>query len=430
MNIAENKQGALRLKGLSYLILFFFCYESCSPALRVFLIGGNAMNGLLQTIVTIMPDILFAAVVVCAAIKYFKGEKITLLFFDKLVLFYIFFNLVYGTILSNLFIAAQGFRITYMPVIFYFIGRLYNKQKPELASATTHSIFSWFIIFGMLGLVFHFLFTGVEASLIQSTNHLQTAYFIPRMGGFFLTPVLFGTAMTITCIYFYYRLFTNKSSLNYLFIALTWACIFLSVSRGPIMAFFLGFILLSLIFKEWKKTLAVIIIIAVTSATLSLILTGSLNILTWLFSSTADTLSMGQGITRVELWRRSWHDFVQRPYGYGLGHAGATAVRYLKGTDTPAAVYTTDGWFLKIACETGIAGLLSYLALALYYLVLVKKNLSTHRYSLFSFVTVLFIMVNAQAVVANIYDFYPTISLFWLLMGYSINIIEQKQVNE
>jgi len=139
---------------------------------------------------------------------------------------------------------------------------------------------------------------------------------------------------------------------------------------------------------------------------------------------------MGQGITRVELWRRSIHDFFQRPYGYGLGHAGATAVRFLKGTSTPAAVYATDGWFLKLACETGIPGLLSYLALAFYYLVLVAKNLSKHKYSLYSFVVVLFIMINAQGIVANIYDFYPTISIVWLLLGYSINIVEQKQANE
>ena len=192
------------------------------------------------------------------------------------------------------------------------------------------------------------------------------------------------------------------------------------------MAFIIGFILLTLLFKVWKKTLITLVIIFVVSAIWSYILTGSFNIIGWLFSSTVDTIGLGEGITRVELWRRSWHSFLQRPYGFGLGHAGAMAHRFFKDTTVPAAVYTTDGWFLKLACETGIPGLLSYFTLCFYYLALAKRNLTKHMNTLLPFVFILFLMINAICVVSNTFDFYPVIGLVWLLLGFSINIIEQQ----
>ncbi len=421
----ESKQSVASLQRLSYLLVIFFCYVSVSPAIRVFLVGANAMSNLYEAAITVVPDLLFAIIFVLSLLFYVKNEKFKLTLFDRIVLFYFFFNLVYGTIISGTpSVAMRGFRLTYFPVIFYFIGRLYFREKTGMSSKTTNFLFLGLLTQGVLAIVFYFM--GFETYFLKITHNVQLSYFIPRMGGFILTPVCFGTLMSLTGGYFFYRLLSGKSAWNYLFIALCWTCVFLSVSRGPIMAFFIGFILLTIIFKAWKKALIALVIIFAASAIWSYILTGSFNIIGWLFSSTVDTIGLGEGITRVELWRRSWHSFLQRPYGFGLGHAGAMANRFFKGTTVPAAVYTTDGWFLKLACETGIPGLLSYFTLCFYYLALAKRNLAKQMNTLVPFVFVLFLMVNAICVVSNTFDFYPVIGLVWLLMGYSINIIEQQ----
>ncbi len=391
--------------------------------------GGNATSNFYEAAITIMPDLLFASVVCVGLVIFFTWGKFTFILFDKLVLFYILFNLLYGTLLSkNLFIAAQGFRITYLPVIFYFIGRLFSRGKPEIYYKSTRHVFTWFVFYAIAALLFHFLFPGIEASLITASNHGPYVYFIPRMVGFFLTPVLFGTVMAMACLYFYFRLAGDNTMWNYLSLIILWACIFLSISRGPILAALLGFALITILFRQWIKGLILLVIILLVSSLLSYLLVGSFQPLAWLFSSTADTLSLENGVSRVELWRRSAHDFFQRPYGYGLGHAGATAIRFLKGTSVPAAVYTSDGWFLKLACETGIPGFLSYFALCFYYLYYAWQNISKQMDTLFPFIVALFIMINAQCIVANVFDFYPVISLIWLLMGYSINLCEQKNI--
>lgn len=427
--VIEEKTNPHLVKILSYLLIGFIFIATIISALRVFLIGANPISSLSDATITLLPDMVFAAIIITGVFYYFNGGKFNLILTDKLVLFFLLFNLVYGTIIATKIpIAARGFRLTYFPVMFYFIGRLFQNSKTEEQSKTTNIIFLWLAFQGLLSIAFHFLFTDFEASLIKASNHAQTAYFIPRMGGFVLTPVYFGTIMAITCIYFYYKLLSDTFKWYYIGILISWLCVFLTVSRGPILGFIIGFITLSVLFKKWKETFTALIIIALASASLSFILTGSFNILTWLFSSTADTLGMQKGVTRVMLWKLTWHDFLQRPYGYGLGHAGAMAVRFIKGTDIPGAVYSTDGWFLKIACETGIPGLISYLVLAAYFTIYLFRNAIRLKNTLLGFTLALFILINAQCVVANVLDFYPLISIFWLILGYSANIAKQQAI--
>jgi len=418
------KSRIFNITNIKNFFLIFFVYACIAPAVRLMLVGSGEMKNFYEIIITTLPDILLLIIVLLAFIVWLNGSRFGIIFFDKLILSFILFNGIYGFILSrNMFISAQGFRVTYLPVVFYFIGRILSLNDFE---SLCRKIFNWLLIFGIIGLILHFGFHDCESYLVQISGNVQTAYFIPRMGSLVLMPVLFSTLMSITCIYFYFRLLKENNKWFYLIIAVLWSCIFLSVSRGPIIAFLIAFIILSILSKSWIKALMVFGIIIFISSFWSFILVGSLTPVAWLFSSAADTLAFGEGITRVELWRRSIHDFIQRPWGYGLGHAGVTAIRFLKGTNTPAAIYTSDGWFLKIACETGILGLLSYLTVCVTFFIKGWKIISGNRLSIFTFIFLIFIMINAQCIVGNTLDFYPYISLYWLLIGFAANSFQKQ----
>lgn len=416
------KSKIFNIQNVGNFYLFFFIYICIAPSVRLLLFGNGEMENLNEALVTVLPDILLLVFFLFSFNYWRKSIKFNLQFFDKLVLCFILFNTIYGFILSrNLFISAQGFRVTYLAVIFYFIGRLFSVNDFE---SLCKKIFTWLLIFGIIGLILHFGFRNFEKYLVSLSGNKESAYFIPRIGSFVIMPVLFATLMTMACLYFYFRLLKENKKLFYLFVAILWSCIFLSVSRGPIIAFLIGYIFLTIVFRQWIKSLIVFGIIILVSSFWSYILVGSFTPIGWLFSSAADTLAFGEGITRVELWKRSIHDFVQRPWGFGLGHAGVTAIRFLKGTTTPAAVYTSDGWYLMLACETGILGLISYLILCITFIVKGWKIISEKKLSLF--VISIFLLINAQCIVGNTLDFYPYMSLYWLLIGFAANTFQKQ----
>ena len=414
-------------ENLGVLLLVFIIYSCFAPAVRILTVGGNEMKNFYEFVITALPDLLLLIVSSFGFIVWLKGNKFQIIALDKTILFFVLFNTLYGLFLArNIFIFAQGFRVTYLPVIFYFIGRIFLSNK-NLSKEISKNIFSWFILFGIIGLILHFAFRNFEIHLIELSLNHESVYFIPRIGSMVLMPVLFATLMAITSLYFYFRLLTENKNWFYWIIAILWSCIFLSVSRGPIFAFIIGFLFLSFLFRQWGKSLIVLGIIIFVSSLWSYILTDSLTATnSWIFSSTVDTLEFGEGITRVELWKLSIHDFIQRPWGYGLGHAGVTAIRFLKGTGIPAAVYTSDGWFLKLACETGIPGLISYLLLAGIFFFKGWNYISQNKFSFFTFVFAIFIMINAQCIVSNTLDFYPYTSLYWLLIGFSVNYLQKQ----
>ncbi|HTL80893.1 MAG TPA: hypothetical protein VL651_04275, partial [Bacteroidia bacterium] len=129
--------------------------------------------------------------------------------------------------------------------------------------------------------------------------------------------------------------------------------------------------------------------------------------------------------TRVDRWQETWNDFKARPYGYGLGKAGAVAFRYLVNSDVPSAPYSTDGWILKLACETGIYGVITFLFFCCVYFFRFVRQLMKRRKGTHIVIFALFLAVNAQALISNVYDFYPYIGIFWMLMGLTESELEE-----
>jgi hypothetical protein len=417
------------LKNLAYLLFGFYVFINFFPTIRLVLIGGQASRNLYEYAVTVLPDIFILVIALFSAWVYYKEARFKFVLFDWLILLVVCFNTIYGFILSgDIFISAEGFRVTYLVVFFYFIGRMYTtEQGLVILKKLLLNVFKFYVVFAVLGFILHFGLRGFEKYIIARSGHVESAYFMPRIGSFVLMPVLFGTLMAFACTYFYHRLLAEGGKWNYLFIAILWAAMFLSVSRGPIIAFLLAFIVLTILSRKWLPALYIFGIITAISFALSLVLVGSIAPVGWIFHSTVDTFGLAEHNTRANLWESSVQDFMAHPGGYGLGHSGVTAVRFLKNGIIPAAVFTTDGWYLKLACESGIYGLLLYFGIFGFYFYKAARFSFKTGLTFFSFMFAMFIMVNAQNVVENVLDYYPCISLYWLIMGATQHVFMQKQ---
>lgn len=406
--------------------IFFFCF----PFIRVNLFGGRPMHGPFESIVTVLPELLVGGLFVLSTIYVLtnRNSLFRWFWFDYLVGFFFVFNVVYGFVLSDWdYQSLLSFRMTYLPVLFYYVGRFFWEQKRGLIFQSLNTLFYSYIGLAIAGLILYFVFPDYQNRLILATGNLVGEYFIVRMVSLVLTPILFALLLVFSCFYFYDKIMKVNDWKNYLIFWLLWLCLALSVSRGATLAFFISFIFMSFVYKKPKMTLVTMGGMAVILIAVSFYATGSFEFIKWICYSAADTMNMEKDVTRVNRWLVTYNDFLAQPYGYGFGKTGAVAFRYyLNHPEVKAAVYSTDGWYLKTACETGMAGLLSYLILAASYFFMMVKKVFSSADTLLLVPFGIFMMVNIQSVVSNTLDFYPYTLLYWLLIGFSINALRSK----
>jgi hypothetical protein len=417
---------------LKDLILFLTVFTWLFPSLRMLTIGSAEMKNFSEAIVTLLPDIILLCVLILGFVMQYRqsgkmGLPGGLKLFDKIFIAFFVSNVVLGIVLSmEPKLIAHGFRITYLPMLFYFIGRIYMGQE-AVFGRLLHGIFFWFGICAVVGLVIYFGFRDFNLYMVSLTGYVESEYFIPRMSSILWTPVLFGAMMAFGGAYAYYQMGTRGHWLSYALFTVFVTCLFLTVSRGPIIAFLGGFIILTLIIRKWKVMAAAVLLVTASISLIIIIIPESASTLKWIFTSTGDTITLADGVSRVNRWEVSFADFRERPWGYGLGKAGATAFRFLRDSDIPSAPYTTDGWLLKMACETGVYGLLSYLVMCGIYFFQAVKEILKQRFSFITLAIAFFLMVNAQLIVSNTLDFHPYITIYWLVIGYSVNFFPSKK---
>jgi len=430
------------VKHFDKVIIGFYIYTLVFPTMRLLLLGSEKFKDWTEFFITASPDIITVLIAVFAVILFWrcKKEERKISWIDWLFVAYYTLTIAWGTYLSqDVFLFASGMRTTYIPMLFYFVGRLLyivlSKDENGISEVKIErflsGIFFSFIMLAVVGIIIYFFFPGVQKAIIESSNHIETAYFIVRMTSIVWTPVVFGFIMAITCMYYYYRVLAKGSKLDYLFLSIAWFALTLSVCRGGMIAFLLSFGLITLIIKEWRKAIVCIVLLALISCCISLFMVGSLKMVLWVFSSSTDTMQLGSGITRVSLWQESVRKLAQKPGGYGLGKAGWTAFTYLKNS-SDAAPYTTDGWYLKTACETGVYGLIGYIIMTgIYFFTLLKYSWNKKV----TFVTValaMIVIVHFQNMVSNVLDFHPYISVYWLLLGLAqsaVILTKRKEIN-
>ena len=414
-------QSNKRADRLSLVIIPVYCLlMMLFPTVRVLIIGSGESTTSMQYLISAFPDLISVGVIAWFLGRHFFLNKLfSVNTFDWLFIGYIFINVCWGAIQGGDFkLAVYGFRQTYLPMFFYFIGRCFENRN-ELAEKILHRIFFTFVFLGAAGLTLYFLFPEFDKFMTMRVTGFIGEYVIRRMGSLFYTAVAFGAFMAAGVLYFFYRQCVMQSWINLLFMSVCWCGLVLSVSRGSLAIAAIGFIWISVWNRNWKLIFICAAILLIEMIVLIFLLTGSLNLFSWLFSSALDTISLGEHVTRVELWSRSWNSFTVSPLGYGLGKSGYVAHRFLLHSPVPSSPWSTDCWYLKLAGETGVTGLLSYLGLLVSFVILQLRKLSFNSRIDSTFI-LWFVLFGIQNIMSNVLDFYLLSSLYWFCFGLAI----------
>jgi hypothetical protein len=406
-------------------LLAFFIFQSLFLTIRVLAIGSAASQNIFEYFISSLSDLfalyVFLLIFLNDASKDFL-KRLNL--FDKMILVFMITNIILGTILAhNIVMSLYAIRMSYLPMIFYFVARFGMKNDPDQFEIITRKVFNWYIIVGMLGIILFFFMPDISKFMTLRSGGIDSEGYINRIGSIFWSPVIFATFISVAAIYFYYRILNKGGFLNYLIFALFWCCLFLSVTRGAIITFFLAWIFLSLMYRDYKAFLKSLASMALVIFFLWLVDPEVYKISMFIANSSVDTFLLTKGYSRVDLWIASFNEFLNNPMGYGLGKAGHVAVRFFGKVSSDAATFSTDGWYLKLANETGVWGLITYFTLAVTFIIQSVKFIRKKKQSFFNYLFIVFLMVGIQNIVSNVIDFYSFACFYWLLIGFSQNLI-------
>jgi O-antigen ligase len=411
------------------LMLGFVLFYSLFPTLRVVLIGTENAKNLWEYAVSALPDMLLFGLLgyfTFLAVRRKNGTRIYRL--DAVVLFLFLGNMILGSILSqDAKLILLGSRMTYFPMLMYACARLLQEGEfMHNAKQWLHRVMLWFTIWSLLSLVFYLAFPSLLATWETYIKANVGEYFIPRLNSIYYSPTVNGVFCAFSTTYYIIQYFDRAKSWFLAFASINFCALLLSMSRGGIIAYFLILVVVMLFFyQKWKAGLRVLVLhVALFFLTLRMVGL-SLDNFYWVFSSTKETLALNEKVSRVQLWKDTFHRLTNNPGGYGIGKSGWIAYRFLKGSKVESAYLATDGWYLKIANETGIFGLISFLFLFLFLLY----RLFFSRKNGFSLVVLCLVtMVFLVNIVSNVLDYFLFNALFWFLVGAYQNSMEEKPI--
>ncbi len=427
-----NRLARVKLESL---VILFFVFLTLFPTLRILTIGTETSTNFYELFISILPELFFSLIIVKVAVSIIKnGVPIRFNIIDYSVLSFFILNLVVGAILSNNFkLSLYAFRMTYLPIVFYFIIRIADIKKEEF-DKVLHTIFNWFTVIGIIGILLYFVFKDSMMYMLNlvDKDHIP-AYFIIRMSSILWTPVCFGTLMSLSTLYWLNECTKEKRWIVFTKFAIVLFCLIFSVSRGAILATVVGMGMLFVYYFNQNRVLfgSILVVIILVYLGASFYIADPFIFTKWFIHTSSETASMGTNMVRVKFWNSSYSLFLDRPYGYGLGRAGHIAARFFSPDSKEAAFYSTDGWFLKLLCENGIQGLVLYIFFSIsfiyYCLANLIKNVDVNDKDRVYFFFVFFISINFQNMVSNVLDFYMINYFFWMVIGFASSQIYHKK---
>jgi hypothetical protein len=410
-------------------IFLFFVFCTFFPTLRLLLIGSEGSDSVYELAISLLPELFLLLIIFYFTTSFIRNKNEKLESIDWLIIIYIFYNIVIGTILAaNLTVSIYAIRMTYLPMIFYFIFSL-SLFKFYSTEILIDKIFKFMVFIGFLGIVLYFIFPGVMFYFLNLVSDEIGEYFIVRMTSVFWTPVLFGFLMSCSILYFCYRSFKVNSKIDYFYLTILFCALFFSVSRGALIASVLGILLLAILAKNWISFLKIVLLKIVVFIVVSFYVSNPKDFAYWLFNSSKQTVSLTEGVTRVELWKQAFVTAKENPFGLGLGKAGHVAERFFNLQSKNVSVTSTDGWFLKLLNETGFIGLIFYFGISTYIFIEWLKYIRKNSFDLVFYLGVIFIIANMTNLVSNVLDFYLFSYLYWLLLGVLVYNIKTKKIH-
>ncbi|MFA7273241.1 MAG: O-antigen ligase family protein [Crocinitomicaceae bacterium] len=413
----------------NYLYLFFIVL-AFFPTVRILAFGPNSAQNTVQLVFSVLPEILFLVILLYWSLVRIKQKSITLHWLDRIVLLYLLYNLVVGIIFSgNLKLSTYSIRLTYLPMMIYFVASL-STFTFEKTVAILHKIFVFFVVFSVLGIVLYFVFPNIQHYFLNEVSHGKIAvYFVVRMTSLLWTPVVYSTVVMASLLYFSFKYLTEEKMKYLLFSGLLYFSLFMTMSRGAFVAVGFSMIILFVFSRKWKYIAHLASMGLIMFLLVGFYISNPINIAKWVFQSSVETAEMNDELTRVKLWKKT-EKLSYTPFGLGLGKSGHVAHRFFtedsdEFSKGEVALGTTDGWYKKLAFETGYLALIFYIGLILSFLGSFWWYYRKNGWDVLTFVAVFIIAVNVQNLVSNVNDFYLVAYLYWLVLG--IFVLKLKQ---
>lgn len=414
----------LKEKGL----FIFFVVLTLFPTVRVFVLGSDPADSALELLLAALPELLLVVLCGIYFLHYVQHQKPTFHVLDYMMIAYILYNLLAGFMLANDFSASMyGVRMTYLPMIFYFLVSFSNFSK-ERIEKFLYRIFQLCFEIAVIGLIIYFFFPKVQTYFSQLISDKGEAeYFIIRMTSVFWTPVLFGVLMTAGVLFWQYKYLQEQRKVYLLYIAILFISVCLSVSRGPIISAIFGVVLMAILRIDWKNNVRVFGLTLGCFLIVSFYINNPLKFSKWILFSTQETVQLKEGNTRADLAKNTYQLIADNPMGIGLGKAGHVAVQRFDPARKDVSFTTTDGWYLKLLVETGYIGLLFYILILITFIIYCLKYMRTHRFDWMWFIFVFGAVVSLQNVVSNVLDFYLFAYLYWFILGLCVYILKKEK---
>lgn len=312
-------------------------------------------------------------------------------------------------------------------MLFYFTARLLGSfWEEEFVFKLIKTFMYWLGITAIIGLLLYFVFDNLEEQLKDIVHANKGEYYIERLNSIYHAPTLNGSYMAMAALFFLMLWHFSINIPQIVFLFAISASLLLSVSRGGIIGFIVSASAGIVWIRRWKSTVFVGFLVLASVWVTSLAVGLSFNNLGWIFKSTASTVKMEEGVTRVGLWESAYTNIKDKPFGYGLGKSGWIAYRFLKDSDESSSYTSTDGWYLKQANETGIIGVLSYLVFFAFYIVHVFPAVKRNSFDLLMFILLLLFQVLLVCLVSNVLDYFTFNAVFWFLLALGENMASKR----
>ncbi|MFC1735103.1 O-antigen ligase family protein [Candidatus Hydrogenedentota bacterium] len=323
-----------------------------------------------------------------------------------------------------------GFRVTYLPMLFFFLMRA---QNIAMKSATTTAKF-------LIGILTTMAIIGILFTYLQPTlgkQFLKLALRTPfmragsiRMSGTMYSAVAYGAIMAVGGILStacaLRRSAKDRRRICWFLCSLLFGiCVFASLSRGAWLSLITGVVTVMLLMLPRRNIMHVLVGVGLVMLLIIVLCTNSSSEKAALLFSIPDVFDFKSEYPdgRTDLWRESVALLRDHPLGLGLGRAGHVAHRF-KSAETGGllGVSALDGWYTKAAAEGGVLGALIFLtfvvmtAKSLYRLHLEQDSRST-SHTLTCGTLGAFVGFSIQGIGSNVWDFFIAAPLMWALLG-------------
>lgn len=432
-----HQRRAKDLKNMSRWIHVFVIVGAFYPMLRIELIERVALpSPVLGAWVDLLSFILLFFI-------FCTNRTPTRQSFVALTVLFIFIaGLLSSLFASDLVSVAYGFRQTYLPIIFFFVGLHLGRDWIEVERLWILLV----VVFAgvaLSGVVLSFVFPEYWTSLYLRDAGNSRDWGLEaisregglRMTGATLDPVVFGSLCVWGGALAFSALFTSTSRRDSLLFGFSFVTCqvgtVLSLSRGAWLGAAITTLICLLFNGRWLTSIRFgLLVFGFAVLAVAIIDTVNVEEITAVFdilTRTVDkTVSEGNQ-QRQEQFDGVLGNLPTRILGNGLGDAGHVGERFSSGGMTDSGYpHITDGWYLKLLAEGGVPLFLAFSAYLVSSFVRMARALAICKFSrrraLLSTLFGIHLATVTQAFVSNVWDLYYMSQLLWLFSGMAVTL--------